>query len=199
MNKSQFPNDFNNFVKRNNLLINGDNILVATSGGIDSTLMLHLLNDRSNDLGITLSVIHFNHQLRGEEAERDAKFVEKMTIELNIPFYLENLNVEGEAKKLRTSIQDAAHILRRNVYEEFVAKHKFTKVATAHHRDDQLETLLMRLIGGAGPEGMSGISIKEGFYIRPLLFCDRSQIEEYAESRKLVWVEDSSNKKNEYA
>jgi len=198
MNKSQFPNDFNNFVKRNNLLINGDNILVAASGGIDSTLMLHLLNDRSNELGITLSVIHFNHQLRGEEAERDAKFVEKMTIELNIPFYLENLNVEGEAKKLGTSIQDAAHILRRNVYEEFVAKYKFTKVATAHHRDDQLETLLMRLIGGAGPEGMSGISIKEGFYIRPLLFCNRSQIEEYAESRKLDWVEDSSNKKNEY-
>ena len=199
MNKSQFLNNFNNFAKKNNLLKNGDNILVAASGGIDSTLMLHLLNNISDELRITLSVIHFNHQLRGEEAERDAKFVEKMTRELNIPFYLETLNVEREAKKLGTSIQDAAHILRRNVYEKLVAKYEFTKVATAHHRDDQLETLLMRLIGGAGPEGMSGISIKDGFYIRPLLFCDRSEIEEYAKSQKLDWMEDSSNKKNEYS
>ena len=198
MNNAKFLNDFNNFTTRNKLLMNDDNILVAASGGIDSTVMLHLLNDISHELGITLSVIHFNHQLRGEEAERDAKFVKQMTIELNIPYYLEKLNVEREAKKRGTSIQDAAHILRRNIYADFVEKNNFTKVATAHHGDDQLETLLMRLIGGAGPDGMSGISIKEGFYIRPLLFSDRDQIKAYAESKKLDWVEDSSNEKTMY-
>ncbi len=198
MNKIQFRNNFHAFVNRNQLLIEGDKVLAAVSGGIDSTVMLHLLSDRCREDGIKLSVIHFNHQLRGEEAERDAKFVEETTAELNLPFFLKKLNVKNEAKKLGTSIQDAAHILRGNVYKEFVAKYEFTKVATAHHRDDQLETLLMRLIDGAGPFGMSGISIKEGFYIRPLLFSERSQIKAYAESKKLNWVEDSSNENNIY-
>ena len=198
MNNSQFRSNFHKFINKNQLLNKGDKVLAAVSGGVDSTLMLHLLSEECGEYGIELSVIHFNHQLRGEEAERDAKFVEELASELSVPFYLEKLNVKRETKKLGTSIQDAAHILRRNAYAEFVAKYNFTKVATAHHRDDQLETLIMRLIGGAGPIGMSGISIKEGYYIRPLLFCDRSQIEEYAKSQKIDWVEDSSNRKDEY-
>ncbi|TFB10302.1 tRNA lysidine(34) synthetase TilS [Candidatus Marinimicrobia bacterium MT.SAG.2] len=198
MNRYSFRNNFHKFIKKNQLLKKGDKVLAAVSGGVDSTLMLHLLCDNIGKYGIELSVIHFNHQLRGKEAERDAKFVEKLTTELNIPFYFEKLNVKGEAKKLGTSIQDAGHILRRKKYADYVEKYKFNKIATAHHRDDQLETLLMRLIGGAGPVGMSGISIKDGYYIRPLLFCDRSEIEEYAKSQKIEWVEDSSNKKGNY-
>ena len=197
-NVTKFKNLFGQFRRENNLFQEGDSILAAVSGGVDSIVMLHLLHDISEESGLSLSVVHFNHQLRKDESERDAEFVVELSKKLNIHCTVKVIDVKSLSEDKGISVQDAGHKLREKGYLELVGEYGFNSVATAHHKDDQLETLLMRLISGAGPQGMSGISIKEGYYIRPLLFAEKRQIIEYAENKKFEWVEDSSNRNNKY-
>ena len=197
-NITKFRKQFVQFAKENDLFKKGDSILVAVSGGCDSIVMLHLLHEISEEAGISLSIVHFNHQLRNEESERDSEFVKNLSEKLNISCAVKLIDVKALSKKEGISVQDAAHRLRRKGQLELVEENAFSAVATAHHKDDQLETLLMRLITGAGPQGMSGISIKEDGYIRPLMFAEKQQILDYAETKKIEWVEDSSNLSNKY-
>ncbi|MCH8927495.1 MAG: tRNA lysidine(34) synthetase TilS [Candidatus Marinimicrobia bacterium] len=197
-NITKFKKQFVQFARENDLLKKGDSILAAVSGGVDSIVMLHLLHEISEETGISLTVVHFNHQLRDEESKRDAEFVKNLSEKLNISCTVKLIDVKSLSEKEGISVQDAGHRLRRKAQLDLVEEYGFDSVATAHHKDDQLETLLMRLISGAGPQGMSGISIKEESYIRPLLFADKQQITQYAERKKIEWVEDSSNRNNKY-
>ena len=197
-NIAKFRKQFVQFAKENDLFKKGDSILAAVSGGCDSIVMLHLLHEISEESGISLSIVHFNHQLRHEESKRDADFVKNLSEKLNIHCTVKLIDVKTFSKKEGISVQDAAHRLRRKGQLKLVEENGYYAVATAHHKDDQLETLLMRLISGAGPQGMSGISIKEDGYIRPLMFAEKQQILDYAEMKKIEWVEDSSNLSNKY-
>ena len=197
-NIKRFINEFERFISENRLIVENDDVLIAVSGGLDSVVLLRLLNDHSEKTGIGISVVHFHHHLRGTEADRDASFVETISGDLGVPFTLKHLNVREASEESGSSIQDAAHQLRRGEFGELVREFGYSKIATAHHKDDQLETLLMRLVTGAGPEGMSGIRVREGKYVRPLMFADKNQLKEYAEAAGIEWVEDSSNKENAY-
>ncbi len=197
-NIKRFLNEFEGFISENRLIVENDELLIAVSGGLDSVVLLRLLFDYSAKAGIGISVVHFHHHLRGKEADRDASFVETVSAGLGIPFTVKHLKVKEESRKSGSSIQDAAHQLRRREFGELVREFGYTKIATAHHKDDQLETLLMRLVTGTGPEGMSGIRVREGKYVRPLMFTDKNQLKEYAEAADIKWVEDSSNKENSY-
>ena len=197
-NIKRFLNEFEGFISENRLIVENDELLIAVSGGLDSVVLLRLLFDYSAKTGIGISVVHFHHHLRGKEADRDASFVETLSAELGVPFTMKHLKVKEESRKSGSSIQDAAHQLRRREFGGLVSEFGYTKIATAHHKDDQLETLLMRLVTGTGPEGMSGIRVREGKYVRPLMFADKNQLKEYAEAAGIEWVEDSSNKENSY-
>lgn len=186
------------FVERNKLIQSGDNILVAFSGGPDSVLALHFLNKFRNKYKIQLVAVHFNHQLRGKEADKDELFCEKFCEVNSIPYYSSKLDVKGFAKKNKISIEEAARKLRYKNLEEIAADFNCTKIITAHNKSDNTETVLLNLSSGTGFSGISGIPVKRGKIIRPLLCLTKSEILSYLKSNKINFRIDSSNLSNDY-
>ena len=172
----------------------GGKVLCAVSGGADSMCLLSALLRLSLDL----SCAHFNHRLRGDESERDARFVEEFCLRNGIEFHLGYGDVAEYAAENGLGTEDAARRLRYAFLEETAIKSEASYIATAHTADDNLETMLMNLVRGAGSRGMSGIPPRRGRIIRPLLFATRGQVEEYLTQRGVSWVEDSSNATDNY-
>lgn len=171
-----------------------DHILVATSGGVDSVVLVHVLHA----LNISIGVAHCNFQLRGEEANQDELHVRTIAKQLNIPFFSIRFDTEQVAKEKGISIQMAARELRYDWFEQIRKENNYTFIATAHHLDDDIETFFMRSLQGSGLKGLTGISPKNGKVIRPLLFATKEQIRRYAESKSLFFREDASNQENKY-
>jgi tRNA(Ile)-lysidine synthase len=174
------------FVKDNRLLRPKERVLVAYSGGPDSTALMLLLQD----LGYRVSGVYVNHGLRGDESEREEVFVREFCRQRRIPLFVEHLawgkkppNLEEQARKKRYR-----HLAK------VAQEHGFRKVALGHHRDDVAETFLLRLLRGSGPRGLSGIPAKRGDYIRPLLDCSRAEILHYLEQKQASCFHDTSNK-----
>ena len=169
-------------------------ILLAVSGGVDSVVLAHLCKDA----GLEISLAHCNFQLRGDESDGDEAFVMELADALEAEVFIESFETEAYASEKKISIQMAARELRYHWFKELQETLQFDYVFTAHHANDNLETVLINFIRGTGLEGLTGIPDVNEFIIRPLLPYTREDIENYAHLQKLKWREDSSNESVRY-
>ncbi len=170
-------------------------VLVALSGGIDSVVLCDLLSK----CDVHFSVAHMNFNLRGEESIRDEMFSESISKKYNVPFHIKRISVEHETLIPGKSTQEAARILRYQWFEELMTQHGIPHVMTAHHKDDQAETIIYQFIRGGTIAALRGMKNIHGRLLRPLLAFTREEIREYARTNELAWKEDSSNAKVKYA
>lgn len=178
------------YIEKNKLLFpEKGKILVGVSGGRDSVALLDILIK----LGYRCTVAHCNFHLRGEESDRDEKFVQQLSFNLNIPYYSVDFDTVNYAKQKNISIEMAARELRYSWFTSLAEKINAQAIAIAHHADDNVETLLMHLVRGTGLKGLTGISPKNGLIVRPLLCCSRNEINEYIKNNNLSFIEDSTN------
>jgi tRNA(Ile)-lysidine synthase len=168
-------------------------LLVACSGGIDSCVLLDVLQE----LGWNLSIGHVNHGLRGDDSEADEAFVRSLGESRGIRVGVERVAPgalrSGGSSRERPTVQEAARRLRYAALERLADAAGAAWIATAHTADDQAETVLMRLLRGSGPDGLSGIPPRTGRVVRPLLGVSRRRVEAWAAQRRLAWREDASN------
>lgn len=181
------------------MLPRGSTILCALSGGRDSMALLHALAFLREPLGFSLCAAHFNHKLRGAESERDEAFVAAYCHQNEIPQCSGWGDVRAEAERRRRGIEETARSLRYAFLEQAQERFGATRIATAHHADDNLETLLLRLARGTGLRGLCGIPPVRGSLIRPLLTTTRASIEDYVRANEIPFVEDSSNEDKSFA
>jgi tRNA(Ile)-lysidine synthase len=169
-------------------------LFLAVSGGMDSMVLLHLIQQLDYKIGIG----HCNFQLRGLESFEDQNFVQNYAIAHQIPFYLTQFDTKSFAEDYKVSTQVAARELRYHWFYEQLETHGFDFILTAHHADDNLETFLINLSRGTGLDGLCGIPAQNEAVIRPLLPFSRTEIEAYATNNNLQWREDSSNASDKY-
>ena len=186
-------------IKKYNLINKDDVVVVAVSGGPDSMCLLDNLVNLQEKLQIKkLVVAHLNHMLR-EEAKNETAYVEEYCKKNNIECFIKFVNIKKEAKNRNIGEEEAGRIFRYDFFEEVFNKVKANKIAIAHNLNDNAETILMHLLRGSGISGLSGIKpYREGKYIRPIIKCNRTQIEEYCEENKLDPKYDKSNNDNTY-
>lgn len=177
------------YIEKERLFTKDDKLLVAVSGGVDSIVLLHLLVR----LGYDCSVAHCNFHLRGDESDRDFKFVKQFTFTYNLPFFSIDFDTKRYALEHHLSIEMAARQLRYEWFQTLINGNSFACVVVAHHADDAVETFFINLIRGTGIHGLSGMKAKQNNIVRPLLLCKRSEIEDYACKNKLCFVYDSTN------
>lgn len=179
-------------INKYNMIKENDTIVVGVSGGADSMALLHFLLNESDNLKIKVIVSHINHCLRGEESDRDEKFVSDYCRDNGVIFYSCRSNIKSEASEYGISIEECGRKVRYNYFNNIAEKYH-AKIATAHTLSDSIETTMFNMIRGTGIKGLSGIAPARGKIIRPLIFVTRSQIEDYCVKNKIKYVTDSSN------
>lgn len=181
------------------LIAPGDSVLVAVSGGPDSLALLHALHDLCGELGLAaLHAAHFDHQLRGMESAADAAFVSAFCTRLSIPCHLGAADIAALARATHTSKQTAARQARYRFLETTASQIGAEKIATAHTRDDQIETVLFNILRGTGLDGLRGIPRRRGPYVRPLREVSHADVLAYCEAQSLTPRQDPSNLKTDY-
>ncbi|MBO5848138.1 MAG: tRNA lysidine(34) synthetase TilS [Bacteroidales bacterium] len=201
--------EFKSFVEKHNLIGRDDRVLLALSGGVDSMVLAKLLLLRLKDYKTTklqdeprangqLAFAHCNFHLRGEDSDRDERFVTEFANKNNIPIFIRHFDTEKYAKENSLSIEMAARELRYAWFKELKEIHNFNKVALAHHGDDQIETFFINFLRGSGIKGLKGMKPQNDFYIRPLLWSNRNEIESFAKENGIQWVEDYTNQETVY-
>lgn len=173
----------------------GATVTVALSGGADSMALLNVLLSLKDELGITVEAAHFNHMIRGNEADRDEEFVKEQCKRLGVKLYCGQGDVPSNAKENGISLETAA----RNLRYDFLSRVNKDFVATAHTASDNLETVIFNLTRGTAIDGLCGIPPKRDIFIRPLIFCTREQIESYCEENNIPYVTDSTNLCDDYS
>lgn len=181
-------------ITKNTLFSKTDKLLVAFSGGVDSVVLANLLHKS----GYNIELAHCNFQLRGQEAKDDTVFCESFAKSINAPFHVIYFDTKTYASEHKLSIQMAARELRYNWFKTLKAEHHFDYILTAHHANDNVETLFVNLIRGTGIKGLQGIPEKQNNMVRPLLFATKDDIRAYAEKENLSYREDSSNQEVKY-
>ena len=176
-------------IKDNGLIDSGDSVLCGVSGGADSVVLLHVLLRLSHEMGFTVFAAHFNHMIRGKEADEDELFVRRLCESLGVRLVTGRANVPEYASENGYTLEQAGRILRYEFFESTGA----AKIATAHHMDDQAESILMHLIRGSGTSGLCGMRFRRGKLIRPLLCVRRCDIERYASENGLDFCTDKTN------
>lgn len=196
---SGYPDEVKRFVEEHQLLKSGDKVLVALSGGADSVALLHILISLKEELGIEIYAAHFNHCIRGEEADRDERFSAVICEKYGVEFFRDKVNVPEIASRCGESVELCGRRLRYD-YLRRVAEDQLggAMIATAHHRDDNAETVLWNLTRGSGLAGLAGIPVQRDNIIRPLLCLSRVQIEDYCRENELFYVTDSTNLSDDY-
>lgn len=191
------------YIKKHNMLAPGDKVMVGVSGGPDSLALLHYLAEHEEALGISLVAVHLHHGFRGEEADEDERAAQQYASCWGIPFYSKKVNVPELIRQENLSPQVAARHARYAFFAEVGREVQATKLALAHHRDDQAETVLLRMLRGAGSEGLSGMwpTRTEGSLqiIRPFLEVDKEDLIRYCLREDINFREDSSNRSRKYA
>ena len=182
------------YIQQHNLANSGTPILVACSGGVDSMVLCDLLIK----LEYKIAIAHCNFQLRGKESGEDEMFVEQFAKQNNISFHIVHFDTKTYKQNNAVSTQMAARALRYDWFEKIRKENNYHVVATAHHVDDQLETILLNLTKGTGMKGLTGMQSKNGFIIRPLLEISKQQIVEYVFENNITYREDSSNASDDY-
>ncbi len=191
---AELMNKFQKSIENYNMLVCGDSVLVGVSGGPDSMGLILFLMEIRKKYSLGLGIAHINHNLRGKESDRDEKFVRDFACKTGIPFFPATKDVSSIAKKNKLSLEEAARNVRYSFYEEICEKHNFSKTALAHNCDDNAELVLMNLLRGSGPKGLSGIPMKRnGSIIRPLIDFSKHEILNYLEFKNQDYVIDSSN------
>ncbi len=186
--------EFQKYIRSNNLISKNDEILLAISGGIDSVVMLDLF-DKS---GINYAISHCNFKLRMFESDDDELFVRQLAHKYNTDIFVNWCNTTEYAKENKLSIQEAARDLRYSWFNQVCGHNNYSKIAIAHHQDDNIETFFINLSRGAGIKGLKSIPIVRDNIIRPLMFATRNEVELYAKEHMLEYREDSSNRKDYY-
>lgn len=169
-------------------------LLLATSGGLDSMTLLHLLHETDQPF----EVAHCNFQLRGEESDGDQTLIEKTCEQLNIPLHVKTFDTDSFSKENKLGTQEAARELRYTWFNEVLSSRNLDLITTAHHADDQAETIVMNFLRGSGPAGLSGMQVLKGNRFRPLLSFKKQAIAEYASKHQIQFREDSSNQSKKY-
>ena len=178
----------------NKLFLPTDKVILAVSGGLDSVVMTQLFHEA----GFNFAIAHCNFHLRGKESYEDQIFIKNLAQTFNVPFFAKSFNTSGFAETEKISMQMAARDLRYAWFNELLTKEKYQYLATAHHQNDIVESILFNLIKGTDIHGFHGVKVKTDDIIRPLLFSNREEIKNYAEEKKLAWREDSSNESTKY-
>ncbi|MCH5204150.1 MAG: tRNA lysidine(34) synthetase TilS [Oscillospiraceae bacterium] len=182
----------------NDMLCGYNTAVCALSGGADSTALLLVLKELSEEMGFELKACHLNHGLRGEESDRDERFCAELCEELGVELYGKKINVAEYLKK-HESLEEAARKVRYLFFEE--ARERFgenTVTATAHNANDNAETVLLNLIRGTGLKGLCGIPPVRDKIIRPLIYVKRSEIEEFLKEKNRSFVTDKTNFSEDY-
>lgn len=180
--------------KSQNLFDPKSKLLVAVSGGVDSVALCQLCRHS----GLKFAVVHCNFQLRGDDSERDERFVASLAAQLEVPFFSVKFDTKKYAEENKVSTQVAARELRYHWFEQVRKENNYDYILTAHHADDNVETVLMSFFRGTGIRGLTGIKSKNGKIRRPLLFARRSELENFIEKNKLPYVQDESNLHDDY-
>ncbi len=171
----------------------GDGLVIACSGGVDSVALTDLIQRLAPGWKLRLCIAHFEHGIRGRESAEDAEFVKRMAAYRQIPFRMERSDVPGYAAVYHLSLETAARELRYAFLRNLCRELEYDGILLAHHGDDQAETVLMRLLRGAGMEGLSAMSYKQDGLIRPLLSFRKKELEVYCRERRLSFREDRTN------
>ncbi len=186
------------FGRQHKLLLPNMHYLLAVSGGLDSMVMTDLFRRA----GIPFSLVHCNFQLRDEESERDAAFIISEAKRMGVEVYARNFETQRYAESAGVGIQEAARDLRYQWFGELMQNLGESGdrylLATAHHRNDNAETMLFNILRGTGIQGLTGIAVRRENIIRPLLFASREELEKYAAENHIEFVEDSSNESTKY-
>jgi tRNA(Ile)-lysidine synthase len=167
---------------------------VAVSGGADSVALLRLLLELREKLGIVLSVVHFNHMLRGRASDADEKFVGQLAEGFGLSLHAARADVTAQARRVKANLEDAARKARYSFFRKLVEQGTLDLVATAHTMDDQAETVVSHILRGTGLAGLSGIYPVAEFVVRPLLFARRSELRAFLRAKKQPWREDATNR-----
>ncbi|MBT0654410.1 tRNA lysidine(34) synthetase TilS [Geomobilimonas luticola] len=172
----------------------GDRVVVAVSGGADSVALLDFLVNL-REMGLSLVIAHLNHQLRGEESDGDEAFVVRLAADYGLSVETLRVDVREFATRQRLSLEEAGRVARYDFFDEVAARHDARCIALAHHADDQAETVMLRLLRGAGGSGLAAMLPRsaDGRYVRPFLRVTRREIEAYLAARNLSFRTDSSN------
>ena len=186
------------FARQYDLLPRGGVILCALSGGRDSMALLEVLRDLSGPLELTVLAAHYNHQLRGAESRRDEDFAAAWCRDRGVPLSVGRGDVAARAGARRQGLEETAREMRYAFLEETARRTGADRIATAHNAEDNLETVLLHLVRGAGLDGLTGIPPRRGNLIRPLLDTPRREIDAYLAARGVPYVEDSSNALPDY-
>ena len=187
-------------IRCQDLLHAGDRVGVAVSGGADSVALLRIMLELRPELGIVLSVVHFNHKLRGAEAEADEQFVAQLAHRHKLELHVGSGDVAAHARNRHLSTEAAARQLRYQYFRQLFEEQKLNRIATGHTLDDQAETVLLRIVRGAGTRGLAGIYPQlrvqgsQFSVVRPLLQTRRRVLEIYLAEIGQDWREDSSNR-----
>jgi len=180
-------------IKEHNLIERGDNILIGVSGGADSIALLYVLLEIREEIDFNIFVAHVNHGVRGEEALEDEKYVEHTAKKLGLPYYLKRVNMDEYARTRKISSEEAGRELRYGFFREILSKIGGGKIAVAHNKNDQAETLLLRFFRGTGLDGLKGMDYRNGDIIRPILGIEREEIEKYLQDRDIEYKTDRTN------
>ena len=194
MKNSDFIDRVAHTITKHGMLLSGERVGVAVSGGPDSVCLLHTLNELAIRLKITLGIIHLNHQLRGSESDRDAKFVVDLAHRLGLEIDLKSFPVAATAKEKGENLEQTARTIRYEFFTALVDDSQYNKIAVGHTRSDQAETVLFRLLRGAGSAGLSGVRPKlASQVIRPLIEYTRDEVMAYLTSNNHAYRLDSTN------
>ena len=183
-------------IKKYNLIQNGDKVVIGVSGGPDSISLLNALKN-IKEIKFEIIAVHINHQIR-EEANSDEEYVKEYCEKNGIKFYSKRIDVIKYANNYKIGLEEAGRKIRYEFFEEILKKENANKIAIAHNKNDKAETIIMNILRGSGITGLKGIEpIRENKYIRPLIECERDEIEKYCEQNKLKPRIDKTNFEND--
>jgi tRNA(Ile)-lysidine synthase len=191
--KADFVSKVLQTITTHRMIAEGDSVLVAASGGPDSSALLHALFQISKENRMPIAAAHLHHGLRAGEADRDAEAAGRQAALLGVPFFVEQIDVEDFRERHGLSVEDAARKVRYDFLHRTADRGGFSKIAVGHHADDSVESMLMFFFRGAGPRGLSGILPVRGRVIRPLIERRRDEIRSYLARQGLSFVVDSTN------
>ncbi len=186
-------------VKEFHMFDSGDHVLAGVSGGPDSVALLLFLLDAQKEFSLNIAVAHLNHMLRGREADRDEAFVRSLADKFGLPCHIKKIDVAEFSRKNRLSTEEGGRNARYSFLKDIQREHRYSKIALGHNRDDNAELILMNILRGTGPRGLSGIPpVRENCIVRPFMGITKNDIIKFLEFKGQQYMTDRTNQDNIY-